>query len=71
MELSVKVLCQLPGVFPWLQPEVGRVYRASYSPPKIDGNRKHHYAAVCVIDVNGKKVCLKPNEYTICNENET
>ena len=70
MEVNVKVLCQLEGVFPWLQPETGRVYRASYSPPKIQ-NRKHHYAAVCVIDVNGKKICLKPNEYAICDENET
>ena len=66
MIVKVKVLCPLQGVFPECQPEVGKVYEAKYSPPKVNKDFSHHYAAVCVIDVNGKKICLRQNEYEMC-----
>lgn len=66
MKVKVKILCPLPGVFAECQPEVGKVYEANYTPPKVHKEFGHHYAAVCVIDVNGKKVCLRQNEYEIC-----
>lgn len=68
MIVKVKVLCPLPGVFAECQPEVGKVYEADYSPPKVDKRYCHQYAAVCVIDVNGKKICLKRDEYEIVEE---
>ena len=67
MILKVKVTRPLEGVFAEYQPEVGKVYEASYSPPKVRKDIGHHYAAVCVINVNGKKICLRQNEYEMCD----
>lgn len=64
MKIKVKVLCHLPGVFASCQPEVGKVYEASYK--AINEIRQN--APICVIDVNGKRICLKPNEYEILEE---
>jgi hypothetical protein len=67
MIVKVKILCPLPGVYAELQPEVGKIYEASYRPPKVHATyQSMHYAAVCIIEVNGKKICLKQNEYEIC-----
>lgn len=68
MKVKVRILSDLPGVFANCQPEVGKVYEANYSPPKVDKKFCHQYAAVCVIDVNGKKICLKKDEYEILEE---
>ena len=68
MILKVKVTRPLEGVFAEYQPEVGKVYEAKYSPPKVHNGFGHHYAAVCVIDINGKKICLRQNEYEIAEE---
>lgn len=55
-------------MFPWLQPKVGEIYEATYRPAIKHSTYKLFYAPVCVIDVQGKKICLKPEEYTICEE---
>jgi hypothetical protein len=68
MKIKVKILSHLPGVYTNCQPEVGKVYEANYSPPKIQKDYGHHYAAVCVINVNGKQICLKSDEYEILEE---
>jgi hypothetical protein len=65
MKIKVKILSHLPGVFTNCQPEVGKVYEASYKHSKYHGNGNRQYAPICVIDVNGKRICLKPNEYEI------
>lgn len=65
MKIKVKILSHLPGVFAECQPEVGKIYEAAYKPPRWQGTSGMHYAPVCVIDVNGKKICLKHNEYEI------
>ena len=61
LKVKVKILCHLPEVFNWLQPKVGAVYEATLK-------KNSNYADVCVIEVNGKKICLKPGEYSICEE---
>lgn len=68
LKVKVKILCRLPEVFPWLQPKVGEIYEATYRPAIKHSTYKLFYAPVCVIDVQGKKICLKPEEYTICEE---
>ena len=68
MTVKVRVLCHLPGVFASCQPVVGKVYEANYAPPKIRKDFGHQYAAVCVINVNGKHICLKKDEYEILEE---
>jgi hypothetical protein len=64
MTVKVRVLCHLPGVYENCQPEVGKIYEASYK--ASNEYRKNH--PICVIDVNGKRICLKPNEYEIVEE---
>lgn len=61
MKIKVKILSHLPGVYTSCQPEVGKVYEASYK--AINETRQN--APICVISVNGKQICLKPNEYEI------
>jgi hypothetical protein len=68
MIIKVKILRPLAGVFAECQPEVGKVYVASYRPSLKHTTYNLHYAPVCIIDVNGKKICLRPNEYEICEE---
>jgi hypothetical protein len=64
MIVKVKILCPLPGVFAEYQPEVGKIYDASYKPfTWIKG--KQQTAPICVIEVNDKKICLKTSEYEI------
>lgn len=65
MQAKVKILRYLPEVFAECQPVVGKVYDASYQPPRAEkGNVTRK--PICVIDVNGKKICLKPDEYEVC-----
>ena len=66
MIIKVKILRPLVGVYAELQPEVGKVYEASYRPSVKHSTYNLHYNPVCVIEVNGKKICLRPNEYEIC-----
>ena len=68
MLLKVRILTPLNGVFAELQPEVGEVYEANYSPARHLKDGHNHYAPVCVIEMKGKKICLRPNEYEICEE---
>ena len=68
MKVKVRILSDLPGVFANCQPEVGKVYEANYAPPKVRKEFGHHYAPVCVINVNGKQICLKKDEYEILEE---
>lgn len=66
MTVKVRVLCYLPGVFASCQPEVGKIYEASYEKRQVWKGK--HYSPVCVIDVRGKKICLKRDEYEIVEE---
>ena len=64
MIVKVKILCPLSGVYAEYQPEVGKIYDASYTPfTRIRG--KQQASPVCVINVNDKKICLKTREYEI------
>jgi hypothetical protein len=65
MIVKVKILTPLSGVYAEYQPEVGKVYDASYTPSKWLTSGKQHAAPVCVIDVKDKKICLKNSEYEI------
>jgi hypothetical protein len=65
MIVKVKILRPLPGVFAEYQPEVGKIYDASYKPCKWNPGGSQHTSPVCVISVKDKKICLKTQEYEI------
>jgi hypothetical protein len=65
MIVKVKILCPLPGVFAEYQPEVGKVYDASYTPRRFVKSGNRHALPVCIINVKDKKICLKSKEYEI------
>ena len=68
MRVKVKILCPLNGVYAELQPEVGEVYEANYNHARHNKDGQRVYAPVCIIDVKGKKICLRPNEYEFFEE---
>ena len=52
------IVTRLPsGVFPELMPEEGRQYPAKLHPAR------GHMAAVMTIEIGGKEIILRPNEY--------
>lgn len=52
------IVTKLPsGVFPELMPEEGRQYPAKLHPAR------GHMAAVMTIEIGGKEIILRPNEY--------
>ena len=60
---KVRIKRLLNGVFAKYQPEVGKIYEASYKRPCTDHMRKS--GPVCVICVSGKYIALRKSEYDI------
>lgn len=60
---KVKIKRLLNGVFAKYQPEVGKVYEASYKEPCTDDRRKS--GPICVICVSGKYITLRKGEYDL------
>ena len=60
---KVRIKKYLNGVFARYQPEIGKVYDATYKEGGGKENRKT--PPVCVIDVRDKHIALKKDEYEI------
>ncbi len=67
VKCKVRILCQLPGVYPKYQPTVGEVYEAEYKKAKYYKCGQMN-APVCVITVLDKKICLRKGEYEIVED---
>lgn len=67
IKCKVRILCELPGVYPMYQPIVGEVYEADY---KLTEHRRdgHSYSPVCAIKVLDKYICLRKGEYEILGD---
>ena len=56
---KILVTKRLPGVFPECQPEPGIIYDAEF----CKGKKKR--SEFCVIEVNGKRIIIRSDEYVI------
>lgn len=59
IKCKVKVLTDLAGVFPELQPEIGKVYDAKLVPGKLKAPE------VAVITVKGKYIICRHGEFEV------
>ena len=50
---------ELNGVFPELQPEIGKIYEAEYVPDNGNG------LGFCVVEIQGKKVIMRKGAFAI------
>lgn len=64
MKCKVKCLKHLIGVYPELQPEVGKVYEAEYFWPR------YKTAETAVIDIKGKKILMRRGEFEIVEDTD-
>lgn len=64
VNVKVRILRELPEVYPRYQPEIGEVYDATYSTPRIYDNN-HTYSPICSIKVLDKHIFLRKGEYEI------
>ena len=55
VNVKVRILRELPEVYPRYQPEIGEVYDAIYAAPRIYDNN-HAYSPVCSIKVLDKHI---------------
>ena len=62
---KVRVTRPLNGVFPEYQPGVGKVYDAWYKDESYAATSRNFYQRVCIIEVAGKKICLRDGEYEL------
>lgn len=63
----VRVTRPLYGVYPEYQPVVGKIYAAMYAGGHYAASG-NYFARTCIIEVAGKKICLRPGEYVILEE---
>lgn len=59
MKCKVKCIKHLEGVYPYLQPEIGKGYEAEYFWPR------YKTAETAVIDISGKKIIMRRGEFEI------
>lgn len=70
MKCQIKIIKEVVDIFPSLQPKVGKIYDADFSPARRKTNRGEGKAEFCVVDVLDKKIILRKGEYEIvryCN----
>ena len=62
---KIRIVKPLDGVYPLYQPEVGKVYDATYYPEqRTKTKRKDIMVRACVaLDIAGKKIVVRPSEY--------
>lgn len=58
----IRIVKELDGVYPQYQPKVGIVYNAEYVESK---NKRRKVPAVCVVNICGKEIIVRKNEYEI------
>lgn len=64
IKVKVRILSELPEVYPMYQPEVGGVYEADYIKARCYA-KSHSYSPVCAIKILDKYICLRKGEYEI------
>ena len=62
---KIRIVKPLDGVYPLYQPEVGKVYDATFYPEqRSETGRKCVLCRECMaIDMAGKKIVVRPDEY--------
>ncbi len=60
MMRKIRITKGLEGVWTKHQPEVGKIYDADYHQPRERG-----HAEIAVIVINGKKICVRKNEFEL------
>lgn len=60
----VRIIAPLHGVFPELQPEVGKIYDAHFVEGIFVKARGKHYSFV-IIPINGKQVVVRKEEFEV------
>lgn len=63
---SIRVVAPLAYVFPELQPEIGKVYKAEYYPPYGTGTSRN--CEFCIIEINGKRIAIRKGEYELVGD---
>ena len=66
---KVRITKYAEGVFPEYQPVIGKVYDAKYVHQTSENMRK--CAPICIIDVKGKRIALRKDEYEIVEKEGT
>lgn len=62
MNCKVRITKDIEGLFPECKPQVGKVYDAEY----IDSSRCYRsYPPVCVLNIAGKRIIIRKNEFEI------
>lgn len=59
---KIKIIKEPCGVFPQYQPKLGRTYFAEYI---ASATKDRIYTPICVVNVNGKRIILRRNEFEI------
>lgn len=65
MKCKIRIVKELSGVYPELQPQVGAIYDARYAEST---NKRTPLPAICVIDMMGKQIMVRKGEYEIVGE---
>ena len=67
MKCKIRIIKDIEGIFPEYQPKVGKVYDAEY----IDSSKEYRsYPPVCIINIAGKRIIIRKNEFEIVEEDD-
>ena len=61
-QCKIRIVKELSGVYPKLQPKVGGIYDARYVGTTVKSKPQ---PAICVIEMLGKKIVIRNGEYEI------
>lgn len=63
MKCKIRIVKELAGVYPELQPKVGEIYDARYSEAAY--NKYRPTPAICVVEILGKQIMVRKDEFEI------
>ena len=67
MKCKIRIIKDIEGIVPEYQPKVGTVYDAEY----IDSSKEYRsYPPVCIINIAGKRIIIRKNEFEIVEEDD-
>lgn len=59
---KIRITKEIAGLFPECCPKVGKIYNAEYIESTVTYQKGH---AICVIDMAGKRIIIREDEFEI------